>query len=68
MRGRIVGRYLEAVKNGNPVQDEPEISRADMGFEFMLNALRLNGGVAPNLFLERVGMSINAIERYIDLR
>ncbi|HAT29674.1 MAG TPA: oxygen-independent coproporphyrinogen III oxidase-like protein [Janthinobacterium sp.] len=55
--------YLEAVANGNPVQDESEIGREDMGFEFMLNALRLNGGFAPNLFAERTGLSLNAIEK-----
>ena len=59
--------YLEAVKNGHPVQEETQIGRADMGFEFMLNALRLNGGVAPNLFFERTGMSLNAIEKTMDL-
>ncbi len=59
--------YMEAAKNGNPVQEEAEIGRADMGFEFMLNALRLNGGVAPNLFSERTGMSLNAIAHSLDL-
>ena len=58
--------YLEALKNGNPVQEQAEIGRADMGFEFMLNALRLNGGFAPNLFGERTGMSISAIEKTMD--
>ena len=58
--------YLDAVKNGNPVQQENEIKSAEMGFEFMLNALRLNGGVAPNLFGERTGLSINAIEKSLD--
>ena len=58
--------YLEALKNGNPVQEQSEISRDDMGFEFMLNALRLNGGFAPNLFGERTGMSISAIEKTMD--
>ncbi|CDG81926.1 radical SAM family heme chaperone HemW [Janthinobacterium agaricidamnosum] len=55
--------YLDAVRNGNPVQDEFEIGRDDMGFEFMLNALRLNGGFTPNLFSERTGLAINAIEK-----
>ncbi|MEC5163711.1 radical SAM family heme chaperone HemW [Janthinobacterium sp. CG_S6] len=55
--------YLEAVKNGNPVQDEAEIGRDDMGFEFMLNTLRLTGGFQPKLFSERTGLSINAIEQ-----
>jgi putative oxygen-independent coproporphyrinogen III oxidase len=54
--------YMEAVRAGNPVQEEGEISRADMGFEFMLNTLRLNAGFDPKLFGERTGMGINAIE------
>jgi putative oxygen-independent coproporphyrinogen III oxidase len=58
--------YMDAIKLGNPVQQENEISRAEMGFEFMLNALRLNGGVSPNLFSERTGMSINTIEKSMD--
>ena len=54
--------FIQAAQRGNPVQDEHEISRADMGFEFMLNALRLTGGFDPRLFVERTGMSMNAIE------
>jgi putative oxygen-independent coproporphyrinogen III oxidase len=55
--------YMEAARAGNPVQEEAEIGRADMGFEFMLNTLRLTGGFDPNLFGQRTGMSINAIEK-----
>jgi len=33
-----------------------------MGFEFMLNAMRLSNGVDVNLFAERTGMALNAIE------
>ena len=55
--------FMEAARAGNPVQEEHEIARADMGFEFMLNTLRLTGGFAPNLFGERTGMGINAIEK-----
>ncbi len=58
--------FMEAARNGNPVQEEHEIARADMGFEFMLNTLRLSGGFAPNLFAERTGMSITAIEKSLD--
>jgi oxygen-independent coproporphyrinogen-3 oxidase len=57
------GSFIEAARRGNPVQEEREIARAEMGFEFMLNALRLTGGFDPNLFGERTGMSINAIEQ-----
>ena len=58
--------FMEAARAGNPVQEEYEISRADMGFEFMLNTLRLTGGFAPNLFGERTGMSINAIDKTLN--
>jgi oxygen-independent coproporphyrinogen-3 oxidase len=54
--------FINAARNGNPVQEEHEIARADLGFEFMLNTLRLTGGFSPNLFGERTGMGINAIE------
>jgi putative oxygen-independent coproporphyrinogen III oxidase len=54
--------YLEKMLAGNAIQEEGEISREALGFEFMLNALRLRGGFPVNLFAERTGMSINAIE------
>jgi oxygen-independent coproporphyrinogen-3 oxidase len=58
--------YMEAARKGNPVIEEQEIGRADMGFEFMLNALRLTGGFDPNLFGERTGLSINAIDKALN--
>lgn len=58
--------FMEAARRGNPVQEEHEIARADMGFEFMLNTLRLTGGFDPNLFNERTGMSITAISKALD--
>ena len=58
--------YMEAARTGAPIQEEREIGRADMGFEFMLNTLRLTGGFHPNLFGERTGMGINAIEKTLN--
>jgi putative oxygen-independent coproporphyrinogen III oxidase len=58
--------FIDAANAGNPVQEEHEIARADMGFEFMLNTLRLTGGFAPNLFSERTGMQINAIDKALN--
>ena len=58
--------FMEAARNGNAVAEEHEIARADMGFEFMLNALRLTEGFDPNLFGERTGMPINAIEKALN--
>jgi oxygen-independent coproporphyrinogen-3 oxidase len=58
--------FIEAARRGNAVAEEHEIERADMGFEFMLNTLRLTEGFDPNLFGERTGMSITAIEKALD--
>jgi putative oxygen-independent coproporphyrinogen III oxidase len=58
--------FIEAANKGNAVQEEHEIPRADMGFEFMLNTLRLTGGFAPNLFGERTGVQINAIDQALN--
>ncbi len=58
--------FMEAAGRGNAVAEEHELARADMCFEFMLNALRLTEGFDPNLFGERTGMPINAIEQALN--
>jgi len=55
--------YIERTQQGNAVQEEREIARTEMGFEFMLNAMRLVEGVEVNLFAERTGMPLNAVEQ-----
>ena len=54
--------FIEHALAGNAVQEEAEIERSALGFEFMLNALRLTDGFDPNLFGERTGLTINTIE------
>ena len=39
------------------------IGAADLPFEFMMNALRLTGGVALALFSERTGLPINVVTK-----
>lgn len=58
--------YMEQMRLGNPIQEEIEISRSELGFEFMLNAMRLTNGVEVNLFAERTGMPLNAIEHALN--
>jgi oxygen-independent coproporphyrinogen-3 oxidase len=58
--------YIEQMRIGNPIQEETEITRSELGFEFMLNAMRLTNGVEVNLFAERTGMPLNAIERALN--
>ena len=47
---------------GAVVQDT-EVSRADLPFEYMLNALRLTGGFKLQDFCERTGLPITAIQK-----
>lgn len=66
MRYKQPKAYLEHSRLGNVVQEETEIGRDDLGFEFMLNALRLNGGFEVNLFSERTGLALNTIEKSLN--
>jgi len=59
--------YLHNIATGNAIQEEFEIGRDDVGFEFMLNAMRLTGGVQANLFAERTGLTLNAIEKSLNV-
>lgn len=43
---------------GKHVVERRELSHGDLGFEFMLNALRLREGVEGGLFIERTGLSL----------
>ncbi|GGK63941.1 radical SAM family heme chaperone HemW [Amphritea balenae] len=51
--------YMDAL---NPVSGEQDISRDELPFEFMMNALRLTQGVESSMFSPRTGLSIEQIE------
>jgi len=55
-------RYMAQALAGSALVQDDEVSRADLPFEFMLNALRLTDGFALNLFGERTGLPLSAIE------
>lgn len=55
--------YMQQVMAGAPVQTENKVSRDELPFEFMMNALRLNEGFDPALFGERTSLSLIAIQR-----
>ncbi|AZP13916.1 radical SAM family heme chaperone HemW [Undibacterium parvum] len=59
--------YMDESLRGAAVQESQEIARHDLGFEFMLNALRLNQGFAVNQFSERTGTPLNSIEKALAL-
>jgi putative oxygen-independent coproporphyrinogen III oxidase len=50
---------------GAVVQDL-EVTRADLPFEYMLNALRLTGGFKLQDFCDRTGLAITAIQKGLD--
>src|ERR1019366_5889859 len=54
--------YIESMRTGTAVQEEVEVGRDELGFEFMLNALRLNQGFEAHVFAERTGLTLNMIE------
>ncbi len=55
--------YMQQVANGAPVQTEQNVSGKELGFEFMMNALRLNQGFDATLFSERTSLPLLAIQR-----
>ena len=63
MRYKQPREYLQRTAAGEPVQEEHALSRADLSFEFMMNALRLTGGFEAALFAERTGLPLSAVER-----
>jgi oxygen-independent coproporphyrinogen-3 oxidase len=54
-------QYLAKVTAGDAVLERREIGRDEVGFEFMLNALRLTGGVSAALFAERTGYPLAVV-------
>ena len=62
VRYREPALYMDNALAGQPVAQDGEVSRDDLPFEFMLNALRLREGFAPAQFTERTGLAPSAIE------
>ncbi|MES2192698.1 MAG: radical SAM family heme chaperone HemW [Pseudomonadota bacterium] len=58
--------YMENAMAGNAVTQETEISRAELPFEFMLNALRLKDGFKLQDFTEKTGLPVTAIQQGLE--
>ena len=54
--------YMEKALQGNAVEREWIIPKDELGFEFMMNALRLIEGVPIDLFQQRTGLNIHSLE------
>ena len=55
-------QYMDETAAGAPMLEQNAVTRADIGFEFMLNALRLTGGVPKTLFAERTGYPLALVQ------
>ncbi|HTT13575.1 MAG TPA: radical SAM family heme chaperone HemW [Burkholderiaceae bacterium] len=62
VRWRQPHSYLANARCGDAVAESKEVPRADVPFEFMLNALRLIDGVPVGLFAQRTGMPISQVD------
>jgi putative oxygen-independent coproporphyrinogen III oxidase len=62
VRFRDPARYMEQALAGNALAQDNEVVRAELPFEYMLNALRLRNGFGLRDFAERTGLAITAIE------
>jgi oxygen-independent coproporphyrinogen-3 oxidase len=58
--------YMDHALAGQAVAQDDEVARADLPFEFLLNALRLKEGFALNDFTERTGLAITAIQKGLE--
>jgi len=55
--------YMKQAMAGEPVTQSDEVSRADLPFEFMLNALRLKEGFPLQDYMERTGLALTSIQK-----
>lgn len=65
MRFKHPETYLQKIKSGQAVQERNIIGANDLPFEFMMNALRLTGGVPLALFSERTGLPITVVSKVL---
>ena len=61
-RARQPREYMALAREGRSIVEQRTLTREDLPFEFMLNALRLNGGVPLALFGERTGLDAAVLE------
>ena len=66
VRWREPKLYMDKALAGEAITQESEVARADLPFEFMLNALRLRDGFALQDFAEKTGLPISALQAGLD--
>ena len=66
MRYKQPKQYMESAAAGSAIQEQHDVAANEIGFEFMMNALRLNHGFASMLFEERTGMPLTAVLKELE--
>jgi len=66
VRHREPRLYMQKALAGDCIAQHQEVARADLPFEFMLNALRLKEGFSLSIFLERTGLPLSAVDKALD--
>lgn len=59
--------YMEQMAQGQNTERVWEISRDELGFEFMMNALRLIDGVPQHLFQQRTGLPLASQQNALNI-
>ena len=57
--------YMQQALEGKAIEREWVIEKDELGFEFMMNALRLMDGVPLDLFKQRTGLELQTVEAAI---
>jgi len=66
VRWRDPATFMAKAAEGAAVSNENEVSRAELPFEFMLNALRLREGVPMQQYLERTGLPPSSLAKAME--
>ena len=59
--------YLKGIADRSHIEGERTLTQEDLGFEFMMNALRLTGGIESALFESRTGLPLSTLQPSLDV-
>ncbi len=66
VRFRDPARYMDQALAGHALAQDNEVRRAELPFEYMLNALRLREGFKLQDFMERTGLPLSSIAKGLE--
>ena len=67
IRHRIPERYISLAGTEDVISHSRILTQAEIPLEFMMNALRLNEGFHPSLFLDMTGLPLSCIQQPLEL-